>query len=154
MSDYPPPYPTISPPVNDFVGGVPTDNVVHQPPPSYGFLNPAALENTGTKAPQYQPQVGGYPGSPSATYGVPMMINPELNQIEEYTAWSVINILFCCCCLGLVACYYSVEAGNAKKMGDIQSALNASRTARTINIIATILGPILSVICVLQTRTI
>jgi len=69
----------------------------------------------------------------------------ELNSIENYQVWSILNILCCCWILGCVACYFSLETNNHKVRGDVQGALNASRNARTINIISTVLGIILNI---------
>jgi hypothetical protein len=142
--------------VNDFSSDPPQENVVHAPPPSYGFLNPSVLDNTndvGQKPTQYQPQPQwsspGTVGSPQTMYSIPTMVNPEINNVENYMVWSVLNILFCCLCLGFVSCYYSMETNNSKVRGDIQGALNASRTARTLNIITTCLGLIINTMYVL-----
>jgi hypothetical protein len=158
MSDYPPVYPPVTSTFNDFSSGPPQDNVVHAPPPSYGFLNPSVLNNANNidqKPTQYQPQPQWSPtgtfGNTQNMYGVPTIVNvnPDLNNVENYIVWSVLNILCCCLCLGFVGCYYSLETNNAKVRGDIQGALTASRNARTINIITTCLGLIINTIYIL-----
>jgi hypothetical protein len=73
----------------------------------------------------------------------------DLNKIDNYQCWSIFNILFCCWFLGCFACYFSCETDKSKEQGDIQQALNASRNARTMNIIATILGIILNALIIL-----
>jgi len=119
MSDYPPVYPPVTSTVNDFSRGQPQENVVHAPPPSYELLNPSVLHNAnnvGEKPTQYQPQPQWSPpgnfGNTQNMYGVPTMVNPDINNIENYMVWSVLNILFCCLCLGFVGCYYSSETNN------------------------------------------
>jgi hypothetical protein len=62
------------------------------------------------------------------------------DQIKSYTYWSILNIFCCCLCLGCLACYYSNQTKDLKRMDDIQGAFNASKKARIINIIATIIG--------------
>ncbi len=59
MSDYPPVYPPVTSTVNDFSIDPSQENVVHAPPPSYGFLNPSVLDNANNvdkKSTQYQLQ--------------------------------------------------------------------------------------------------
>ena len=91
-------------------------------------------------------------GSPNQTqwdganrYVTTEVVNGNINEIENHMVWSVLNILFCCFCLGFVACYYSTETKNYKIQGNFQAALAASRSARTINIIATVLGVIITI---------
>jgi len=157
MSDYPPVYPQSTSAINDFSNDPPKENVVREPPPSYAFLNPSVLDNANnvdSKPTQYQPQPQWSPpgtvGSLQNMYRGQMMVNPEINNIENYMAWSILNILFCCLCLGFVGCYYSSETNDSKVRGDIQGALNASRNARTINIITTCLGLFINTIYVLK----
>jgi hypothetical protein len=151
VNDFPPPYSAPASVVNDVPSGPITENVIHKSPPSYGFLNPLALNNTNNVGPstiQPQPQFGGMESTPNM-YGVTTMVHLELDQVDSYQVWSILNILFCCLCLGAIACFYSCETNDAKLRGDIQGALNASRNARTINIICTVLGLILNVILVI-----
>jgi hypothetical protein len=128
----------------------PTENIVHQEPPRYGFLNPLALNQTNNFGPipnPYPPQPQWAPmgnfRNPSNMYASPLAMNPSLTQIDSYKVWSILNIFFCCLCLGFVACYYSSGTEEAIQRGDIQRALNASKNARTFNIITTIVGIIL-----------
>ena len=112
-------------------------------PPPYGFhVNPNTSNDAYGKpaGSSNQPQWGG-----AVPYVTTTVVNTNVEQIETYMVWSVLNILFCCLCLGFVACYYSSETNNQKMRGNFQGALAASRNARTMNIIATVLGAILSV---------
>jgi hypothetical protein len=150
MADTSPPYSVTNPVLDDVSRNQTTENIVHKEPPRYGFLNPAALNPTNNLGPStipYQPQhqwtpMGNGGGIP-AMYGSSLATNPELAAIYSYKAWSILNILCCCLCLGFVACYYSNETEEAKLRGDIVRALNASRNARTFNIITTIVGIIM-----------
>ncbi|UJR24144.1 hypothetical protein I4U23_027110 [Adineta vaga] len=120
-----------------------TEEIIHQEPPRYGFLNPLALNQTNNFGPRALPQMQWNSTNNMRTiYGKPSGINGDVNQVESYLAWSVINILCCCLCLGFVACYFSSEVDAAKKRGDLQGALNASRSARNMNIITTVVGVI------------
>jgi hypothetical protein len=68
-------------------------------------------------------------GAPGNAFVVSAGFNQELNTIENYQVWSILNIIFCCWILGCVACYFSCETDNHKTRGDLEGALNASRTA-------------------------
>jgi hypothetical protein len=70
-------------------------------------------------------------------------IDPRLNNIRNYRIWSILNILFCCFCVGFVACHYSYETDSYILKGNVQGALKASRNARITNVIATLLGIII-----------
>jgi hypothetical protein len=67
----------------------------------------------------------------------------SIDEIESYRCWSVFNALCCCLCLGIAAFIYSGKAKDFKKQGNFQEASKASRKARKLNIIGTILGIIL-----------
>jgi hypothetical protein len=112
-------------------------NINHEEsPPSYTDLNPI----------QFQPE---WRINHPDTHYVLTVIDPELNNIQNHKFWSILNILCCCFCLGLIACHYSYETDLFILKGNIQGALSASRTARKINIIATILGTTVFFICII-----
>jgi hypothetical protein len=67
------------------------------------------------------------------------MTDQELNQIENYIAYSVVNIFCCCLYVDLAAFYYTTDRYITKISGDIQGALNVSTNARKLNIVVTIL---------------
>ncbi|XP_059184398.1 proline rich transmembrane protein 1B-like [Centropristis striata] len=70
-----------------------------------------------------------------------------------YLGWSIFNTLCCCLPLGIAAIIYSVKADSANTHGDGARALEASRTARTLNVIALVCGIILLIIfIVLKTQ--
>jgi len=86
------------------------ENVVQKELPSYVFVNPLSNNpnNVGLSTVQYQPQsqwgtLRNLESTPNM-YGVPTMVNPEINNIENYMVWSVLNIFCCYLCLGLLAC--------------------------------------------------
>uniref|UniRef100_A0A3P9QG46 Uncharacterized protein n=1 Tax=Poecilia reticulata TaxID=8081 RepID=A0A3P9QG46_POERE len=60
-----------------------------------------------------------------------------------YRGWSIFNILCCCWPLGAFALYYSCKANTANEAGDTAAAQDASKTARTLNILSLICGLIL-----------
>lgn len=106
-------------------------------PPTYDdATNPSSKRNENGNDPRW---------GRANPYVAPIMIDVNINNIESYMGWSILNIFCCCLCFGLLACFYSSETNDAKIRGDILGALNASRKARTINIIATILGIIITI---------
>ncbi len=134
--------------VDDYPSKYPyAENVVEKDPPSYACEYPLSNNtyNVGQNTIQSQPQPQFVPtGNVVVTTAhVPKVVNPVLNDINNYQCWSILNILCCCICLGAVACYYSSKTDSALLRGDIQGALNASRNARTFNIIATVIGVII-----------
>jgi hypothetical protein len=101
------------------------ENVVQKEPTNNVFVNPLSNNpnNVDPSTVQCQPQsqwgAMGNLGSTPNMYDVQTMVNPEINNIENYMVWSVLNIFCCCLCLGLIACYYSSETKNLKVRGDI-----------------------------------
>jgi hypothetical protein len=65
---------------------------------------------------------------------------PRIDNIDTYTVWSILNTFFCCMLLGCVAYGFSKATAHLKRTGNIQGALKASRTARILNILATLTG--------------
>ena len=123
-------------------------------PPNYGFANPSSSSseemNKGSAFPnQFQPQKVHSTIPPP----IPPVIVQDLNSVPNYMAWSILNILCCFWILGCVACFFSIQTDDSKKNGDIQGALNNSRTARIINIVSTILGLILNIIVIILFNT-
>lgn len=107
------------------------------PPPPYDYSNDPYSKRVPT---ENEPVHGR-----ANPYVVPIMVDVNIDQIESYMIWSVLNVFCCCFCFGLLACFYSSETNNAKSRGDLLAALNASRSARTINIVGTILGIIITI---------
>ncbi|UJR34488.1 hypothetical protein I4U23_021896 [Adineta vaga] len=70
----------------------------------------------------------------------------QIVNVPEYRTWSILNILFCFFVLGIFACMKSEETRNRKCSGDLQGALKSSKSAKILNIFATILGIISIVI--------
>ncbi|KAH1175447.1 dispanin subfamily A member 2b-like [Mauremys mutica] len=65
---------------------------------------------------------------------------PDLDSVPSYKYWSIFNILCCCLPLGLVAVFYSGQVEECLARRDIAGAKSASDTARTINILAVVIG--------------
>ncbi|KYO35739.1 proline rich transmembrane protein 1B [Alligator mississippiensis] len=64
----------------------------------------------------------------------------EQPPVRSYKWWSIGNILCCCLPLGLVAVYYSGQVEECLARRDIAGAKKASDTAKTINILALVIG--------------
>lgn len=64
----------------------------------------------------------------------------------SYLGWSIFNTLCCCLPLGIAAIICSCKAQNANALGDSARAAEASRTAKTLNIIGLVCGIILIII--------
>ncbi|CAF0934792.1 unnamed protein product [Adineta steineri] len=75
--------------------------------------------------------------------------NNNHDKIESYMCWSIFSILFCGVGLGCIACCFSFKVGHLFEQGDIQGALRASKDARTMNILATLFGIIILIMCIL-----
>jgi hypothetical protein len=118
------------------------ENIVQNEPPPYESL----LNNTNASGKILSPpQWESINNNESTQSIIDARVTPILpiNQIESYRVWSIVNILLCCSCLGCIACSFSMDTENFKKNGDIQGALNASKDARRMNIIATIVGTLI-----------
>jgi hypothetical protein len=133
--------------VNDLSIGRITENVVSEEPPSYESIYPESINypNTSSAIHQSQSELRYNINSTSVFIDPQLTITQSTNKIKSYLIWSIFNICccWCCVCLGCVACYYSSKTNDLKIGGDIQGALNASKKARIINIIATVIGIII-----------
>uniref|UniRef100_A0A8C6SGM0 Uncharacterized protein n=1 Tax=Neogobius melanostomus TaxID=47308 RepID=A0A8C6SGM0_9GOBI len=71
---------------------------------------------------------------------------------KDHFVWSLLSFIYCNpCCLGLVALIHSIKARDRKVLGDIEGAHNYASTARTLNIISTVLFCIYVVIAIILT---
>jgi len=117
-------------------------NLPYQTSPLYGQnVNPNNIYSTPVQY-QPQPQMGPMGNIPNTltTY------NPTVQQISDYKVWSIINIIVGFFCglvpmiLAIVACYCSLETDTFKLRNDMPGALGASKYARILNIISTVLS--------------
>ena len=75
-------------------------------------------------------------------------MGPGMGDDINTTLPLVLSIVAMLCCwgsgigfiLGVVGLVFSIQAGNAKKTGDMETARNKSKTALTVSIIALVLG--------------
>jgi len=154
-----------------------TDQIVTYPPaPVYTHLNtdnvpclyqpqPGAIMSNGANINQPQPvaimSIGANINQPQpvAIMSIGANINHPMTQqivcISEYTGWSIFNIMCCCVILGILACVKSRETRDRKRFGDLQGALKASKSAKILNIFATIIGIfIIIIVGILQATSI
>uniref|UniRef100_A0A3Q4BBL2 Uncharacterized protein n=1 Tax=Mola mola TaxID=94237 RepID=A0A3Q4BBL2_MOLML len=66
----------------------------------------------------------------------------------SYLAWSIFNTLCCCLPIGIAAIVCSCKAQNANATGDSTVAMDASRTAKILNIVGLVCGVILIIVCI------
>ena len=89
----------------------------------------------------YQPYAGG-PGYTGPDYGSPYgMPPPGTQKPPAYWPLSIVGLLFSFL-FGAIAIYFSVQVGRRWNRGDVDGSRRASRTARTLGIIAIIVGVI------------
>lgn len=81
---------------------------------------------------------------------------PQFNQqnqrrmdIPNHLVWSILTTLFCCMPLGIAAIVYSSKVDTKLAMGDYEGALNSSKTARNLCIIALACGAAIIIIYIL-----
>ncbi|XP_076588109.1 dispanin subfamily A member 2b-like [Chaetodon auriga] len=108
-------------------------------------MNPAGHP---AEAVPMQGRYDGLPGQPGAATVVQCTtVNINSEPPKDHIIWSL-----CCfvysnpCCLGLAALIYSIKARDRKVAGDLNGARHYGSTARCLNIWATVLGSIISII--------
>jgi heme/copper-type cytochrome/quinol oxidase subunit 2 len=126
-------------------------------------LQPVAIMSNGANINQPQPvaimSIGANINQPQpvAIMSIGANINHPMTQqivyVSEYTGWSIFNILCCCLILGILAFVKSRETRNKKRFGDLQGALQASKSAKILNICATVIGIIIIIIAAILQAT-
>ena len=146
------PYAPYAGPASHLRSNVPTEAVPEPVPPYQPYAGgpPAGRPYAGT-APPEQPYAGGpasdppYAGGPGYTgpgYGSPYGMPPPGSQKPPaYWPLSIVGVLFSFL-FGAIAVYFSVQVGRRWNRGDVDGSRRASRTARTLGIIAIIVGAI------------
>ncbi|XP_070762603.1 dispanin subfamily A member 2b-like [Enoplosus armatus] len=66
----------------------------------------------------------------------------------SYLGWSIFNTLCCCLPLGIAAIICSCKAQNANALGESATAVEASRTAKILNVVGLVCGIILIIIII------
>ncbi|KAG8543362.1 hypothetical protein GDO81_024845 [Engystomops pustulosus] len=65
---------------------------------------------------------------------------------KDYLIWSIINLVCCCLPIGLAAIIFSIKTRDATHQNDTFTAAKHSRTAYALNVAATVIGVILSIL--------
>ncbi|KAK9516365.1 hypothetical protein VZT92_024302 [Zoarces viviparus] len=116
---------------------------------SYPYENVALQgKNDGLPA---QPGHPGYPGYPGGHTVVQYTtVNIESEAPRDHVIWSIFNFFHLNpCCLGLAALVFSIKARDRKMAGDMSGARHYGSTARCLNIWATVLICLLSLIFII-----
>lgn len=85
----------------------------------------------------YEPYAGG-PGQPGPGFGTPSY---GAQKPPAYWPLSIVGVLFSFL-FGGIAVYFSVQVGKRWERGDVEGARKASRTARTLGIVAIVVGAV------------
>ncbi|XP_070828732.1 interferon-induced transmembrane protein 1-like [Chaetodon trifascialis] len=108
-------------------------------------MNPAGHP---AEAVPLQGRYDGLPGQPGAATVVQYTtVNINSEPPKDHIIWSL-----CCfaysnpCCLGLAALIFSIKARDRKVVGDLEGARHYASTARCLNIVSTVLAPIIFII--------
>uniref|UniRef100_A0A8C3G5A3 Uncharacterized protein n=1 Tax=Cyclopterus lumpus TaxID=8103 RepID=A0A8C3G5A3_CYCLU len=64
----------------------------------------------------------------------------------SYIAWSIFNTFCCFLPLGIAAIIFSCQAQNANALGNSAEAVDASRKAKILNVLALVIGIIFIII--------
>ncbi|XP_040184378.1 interferon-induced transmembrane protein 3-like [Rana temporaria] len=74
-------------------------------------------------------------------------IMPEEPPIRDHIIWSLFNAMYLnFCCLGFFALIFSVKSRDRKLLRDVNGATSYSSTARSLNIAATVLSILFSIV--------
>ena len=71
-------------------------------------------------------------------------------EVPNYMVFSILVTLFCCLPLGIAAIIFSSQVNTKLAVGDIQGAMNASKTARMLCIISVVIGIVMVFSSVMQ----
>ncbi|XP_059566786.1 interferon-induced transmembrane protein 1-like [Myotis daubentonii] len=87
----------------------------------------------------------GYPQNPGPVRSTVVQVQAD-TVVPDHVVWSLFNTLFFnYCCLGFVAFAYSVKSRDRKMVGDVIGAQSHASTAKCLNIVALVLGLLLTI---------
>ncbi|KAM4617384.1 interferon-induced transmembrane protein 1-like [Discoglossus pictus] len=76
-------------------------------------------------------------------------VTPDEPPVRDHLVWSIFNLVYMnFCCLGLIALAFSVKSRDRKLYGDKNGARSYGTTSRSLNIAATILSIIFTIIVI------
>ncbi|KAK1159880.1 dispanin subfamily A member 2b-like [Acipenser oxyrinchus oxyrinchus] len=74
-------------------------------------------------------------------------VGQDPTLVKDYVVWSIFNLVnMNCCCLGLVALFYSVKSRDQKHLKNLTRARDYGETAKRLNIASTVISAIAIVI--------
>jgi hypothetical protein len=126
-----------------------TPNGPQDPQGSWGEPNPYGQPSDSGQVPGYPgspqpPAYGQQPGYPAYGQGG-YNAQPQGTPPPNYLVWAIISILLCTI-PGIVAIVYSTQVNSKWATGDSAGAYNASKSAKTWSLVATIAGGLFLVI--------
>ncbi|XP_069595126.1 interferon-induced transmembrane protein 1-like isoform X1 [Ranitomeya imitator] len=101
----------------------------------------------------YQPlkeemEFGSYP--PQTVQSTVVTIMPESPPVRDHIIWSLFNTMYLnFCCLGFLAFVFSIKSRDRKLHGDRNSATSYGSTARSLNIAATVLSILFTIVVII-----
>ncbi|CAF0929915.1 unnamed protein product [Adineta steineri] len=82
-------------------------NVIYSEPPNYTVQSAEPINYSDTHIQVHQPQLTYNINSSSSSINLNRNIIQSTNEINSYTAWSIINIICCCnICFGCLGLHY------------------------------------------------
>ncbi|KAK6472703.1 dispanin subfamily A member 2b-like [Huso huso] len=91
----------------------------------------------------YSQNDGKTPYSPATV----IEVGQDPTLVKDYVVWSIFNLVnMNCCCLGLIALFYSVKSRDQKHSKNLTSARDYGETAKRFNIASTVISVIVIVI--------
>ncbi|CAF4042017.1 unnamed protein product [Adineta steineri] len=103
-------------------------NVIYSKPPTYTVQSTEPINCSDTHSEVRQRQLTYSINSSSPSSNPNRNITQSTNEINSYTAWSIINIICCCnICFGCLALHYSIKTEDLKGEGLVQGALITSK---------------------------
>ena len=120
------------------------ERVLDQPQPSYGPVNTQTLQNLSQN--QVQSPFVNQNGQTIPVIVANNCVNKQsqwtkdINNIDDFTAWSIFSICCCCLFLGAFALIMSNKTKTEKRMGNLEGARKASEYAAVLNTISNAVG--------------
>ncbi|CAF1311714.1 unnamed protein product [Adineta steineri] len=129
--------------------------VMHQPPPVATHTMTANIPNFYQPQPVLIYQNPNHPPMMMMNHGINInpAMTPQIMAIPDYKSWSIFNICCCCFILGIFAYIKSGRTRDNKMCGNFQGALEASKSAKILNILATVTGSIVIITLIILAAT-
>ncbi|XP_062517815.1 synapse differentiation-inducing gene protein 1-like [Corticium candelabrum] len=118
----------------------------HEQPPPPGSYYPPSQPTQYPNTQQPQPMM--YPNAQHPQFMVPPTQVVTVENVNDYMGLSLVTLLCCCWPIGICAVMSSLRVRDALRVGDHVGAMNASRSARSLNIAGIVIGCIVIVIVI------